>query len=141
PPEWADNPFLKNEFAPVHEEVTADKLKVVGTLPKELDGMYVRNGPNPQFPPRNNYHWFDGDGMLHGVRLRDGKASYRNRYVRTEGWAEERKAGRALYTGLSTAPDFARIAAGKDGFKNAANTALVWHGGKLLALWEGGAPQ
>src|SRR5262245_12280593 len=93
---WPGNPFLKDEFGPVHEEVAADNLKVIGTLPRELDGMFVRNGPNPQFPPRNNYHWFDGDGMLHGVRLRDGKASYRNRNVPTAEFHARKKAGKAV---------------------------------------------
>src|SRR5687768_4409400 len=69
------NPFLLNSFAPVHEEITADNLKVIGTLPADLDGMFLRNGPNPQFPPKRNYHLFEGDGMIHGVRVRGGKAS------------------------------------------------------------------
>ncbi len=134
------SPFLENNFAPVPEEVTADRLKVVGKLPAELDGMYVRNGPNPQFEPLGPYHWFDGDGMLHGVHLREGKASYRNRWVRTEGWQEEHRAGKSLHGGLLTMPDFKKIAQGKDGYKNAANTALIWFNGQLLALWEGGTP-
>lgn len=66
------NPYLQGNFAPMREEITADNLKVVGPLPADLDGMFVRNGPNPQFPPQHNYHMFDGDGMLHGVRIRDG---------------------------------------------------------------------
>src|SRR5262245_40032425 len=86
PPRPATSPFLQGNYAPVREEVTADGLKVVGTLPAEMDGMFVRNGPNPQFAPKGPYHWFDGDGMLHGVRVRRGKASYRNRYVRTDHW-------------------------------------------------------
>ena len=84
----ADNPFLKGNYAPVREEVTAERLPIVGKLPPELSGMYVRNGPNPQFAPLGRYHWFDGDGMLHGVLLRDGQASYRNRYLQTAGWHE-----------------------------------------------------
>jgi carotenoid cleavage dioxygenase len=139
-PPRAKSPFLEGNYAPVRAELTAGNLKVIGKLPAELDGLFVRNGPNPQFPPRNAYHWFDGDGMLHGVRIKDGKASYRNRYVRTQGWREERKAGKALYDGLLGLPDFKKIARGKEGFKNTANTALVWYNGKLLALWEGGAP-
>src|SRR5690348_8400110 len=74
------NPFLEDNFAPIREEIVADDLKVVGRLPPELNGLFVRNGSNPQFPPKLNYHWFDGDGMLHGVRIQDGKASYRNRW-------------------------------------------------------------
>ncbi len=134
------SPFLQGNFAPVHEETTAENLPIVGKLPAGLEGMFVRTGPNPQFPPKGAYHWFDGDGMLHGVRLQSGKASYRNRYVRTAGFEEEKKAGRALYEGLMGMPDLVRIAQGEPGYKNAANTALVWHNGKLLALWEGGPP-
>jgi carotenoid cleavage dioxygenase len=136
---WPKSPFLENNFAPVQEEITADALPVAGKLPAELDGLFVRNGPNPQFPPRGNYHWFDGDGMLHGVRIRGGKASYRNRYVRTAGWGEERQAGEALYRGL-TDPPTVQARTAKMTMKNTANTALVWHDGKLLALWEGGDP-
>ena len=77
------NPYLADNFAPVQTESTADQLSVLGEIPLELNGMFVRNGPNPQFPPFGAYHWFDGDGMLHGVRIQDGKASYRNRYIRT----------------------------------------------------------
>lgn len=134
------SPFLARNYGPVHEEITVDRLEVIGSLPPGLRGMFVRNGPNPQFTPPGNYHWFDGDGMLHGVRLADGHASYRNRYVRSEGWKEEREAGKALYGGLADPIDLQRILSGKQPFKNAANTALIWHDGRLLALWEGGPP-
>lgn len=137
---WPASPFLHGNYAPVHEEITVDDLPVIGQLPGELRGMYVRNGPNPQFPPRGHYHWFDGDGMLHGVYIEDGKASYRNRYVRTAGFEAEREAGRALWGGLLDPPDLDNILKTGQPFKNAANTALVWHDGRLLALWEGGPP-
>ena len=128
--EWPNHPFLQGNFAPVQEEITADNLKVIGTLPPEMDGMFVRNGPNPQFPPLGSYHWFFGDGMLHGVRVQGGKASYRNRYVRTARWQDEHAAGKALYA-IFQAPTEKR---------NRANTALVWHAGRLLALYEAGPP-
>lgn len=69
---------LRGNYAPVTEEVDATKLAVIGQLPLELDGRYFRNGANPQsgWSP----HWFAGDGMIHGIRLRDGTAEwYRNR--------------------------------------------------------------
>lgn len=142
--QWPDHFFLKDDFAPVHEEITAEKLTVVGKIPAELDGMFLRNGPNPQFPPLGNYHWFDGDGMVHGVRFQEGRASYRNRYVRTAGWKKEHAAGKALWKGLADPIELqdvaARVLAGQSPFKNTANTALVWHHGKLLALWEMGFP-
>jgi len=99
--------------------------------------MFVRNGPNPQWSPIGRYHWFDGDGMLHGVRISNGKASYRNRYVRTKGWQIEHEAGEAVWTGLLEPPQMDNP---HGTYKNAANTALVWHAGQFLALWEGGAP-
>ena len=141
---WPKNPFLQGNRTPVHEEITADNLKIIGKLPADLEGMFVRNGPNLQFPPKQNYHLFEGDGMIHGVRLREGKASYRNRWVRTAAWKEENKANKALYSSILDPIDFTFLAkqllAGKSPFPNRANTALIWHHGKLLALWEGGAP-
>lgn len=126
------NPYLAGNFAPVATELTVDNLPVLGELPSELHGMFVRNGPNPQFPPLGRYHWFDGDGMLHGVHIQNGQASYRNRYIRTQGFEQEQQAEQALFGGL--------LEPSQGGFKNVANTALIWHGDRLLALWEGGEP-
>ncbi|HQR07886.1 MAG TPA: carotenoid oxygenase family protein [Gemmatales bacterium] len=132
--------FLKGNYAPIHEEVTLDSLKVIGSIPKELDGMYVRNGPNPLIIPKGAYHWFEGDAMLHGVSLHEGKASYRNRFIQTEGYLKEKAAGKKLYASLMEMPDMKEIMKGKNPFKNAASTALVWHAKKFLALYEGGKP-
>ena len=76
---------LEGNFAPVAEEVTAFDLAVIGELPAELNGRYVRNGPNPISPPDPaNHHWFVGDGMVHGLRLEGGKALwYRNKWIRS----------------------------------------------------------
>lgn len=133
----AINPFLDGNFAPVQEEITAETLEVIGQLPPELAGMFVRNGPNPQFTPIGAYHWFDGDGMLHGVQIQAGKATYRNRYVRTRGFMIEQEVGKAIWSGFSepAQPDNPY-----GPYKNAGNTALVWHAGQMLALWEGGNP-
>ena len=139
-PKRPSSPFLEGNYGPVREETTIDALEVVGKIPADLEGMYLRNGPNPQFPPKGHYHWFDGDGMIHGVRLAGGKASYRNRFVQTPGLIEEKAAGKALYGGLADMPDIAKLAKGGSPYKNVANTALAWHDGKLLALWEGGEP-
>ncbi len=133
----AVNPFLDGNFAPVHQEITTDALQVIGELPLDLSGMFVRNGSNPQWAPIGQYHWFDGDGMLHGVRINSGIATYCNRYVRTRGWKIENQAGKAIWTGFLEPPQLDNpYGPGK----NTANTALVWHAGQLLALWEGGAP-
>ena len=79
----SSNPYLLGNFAPVLEEVTSLDLPVTGRLPEELEGRYLRNGPNPitEVDPAT-HHWFLGDGMVHGIRLRGGRAEwYRNRYV------------------------------------------------------------
>lgn len=75
--------WLDGNYAPVTEEVTITELEVTGTIPDELSGRLVRIGPNPRTAPDPaRYHWFVGDGMVHGVRLRDGRAEwYRNRWV------------------------------------------------------------
>ncbi len=88
----AANPYLEGSFAPVSEELTAFDLPVEGELPVELEGRYLRNGPNPigDVDP-TTHHWFTGDGMVHGVRLRGGRAEwYRNRYVGSANVADHR---------------------------------------------------
>jgi carotenoid cleavage dioxygenase len=134
-PRWVDgidNPYLHGVYAPTVFETTCADLPVEGELPRELCGAYVRNGPNPLFAPPNLYHWFDGDGMVHAVQFREGRASYRSRWVRTDGLAAEARAGRALWPGMMGPFDLDRA----DGaIKDTANTDLLWWGGHLLALW------
>ena len=119
-----DHRFLKGPFAPVSEEVTAFDLPVTGRLPAELSGRYLRNGPNPLGLDDPNYHWFLGAGMVHGVRLRDGRAEwYRNRWVRSKAVAAARGEpwpGGPVHEGM----DFA------------ANTHIISHAGRTLATAE-----
>ncbi|MEH2405502.1 carotenoid oxygenase family protein [Nostoc sp.] len=133
----AINPYLDDNFAPIHQEITTDTLQVIGELPPDLSGIFVRNGANPQWKPIGQYHWFDGDGMLHGVRIHNRKAIYCNRYVQTEKWKIEQAEGKAIWSGLMEPPQMDNP---YGSYKNTANTAIVWHAGQLLALWEGGAP-
>jgi carotenoid cleavage dioxygenase-like enzyme len=129
------NPFLRGNHAPWRAEGDASDLEIVGALPRELVGTYFRNGPNPAFEPKGRYHWFDGDGMIHAITCRDGRATYRNRYVQSAGLVEERAAGRAIFDGL-----LGMRVDQSPRFKNAANTNIVWHAGKLLALVESSLP-
>ena len=126
------------------DEIIAEPLPVRGAIPPELDGVYLRNGPNPAFRPLSYTFPFDGDGMLHALRLRGGRAAYRNRFVLTPGLRAERRAGRALYGGVLAPRPVNPALTGPDGdpgpFKNTANTNIVRHAGHLLALWEGGPP-
>ncbi|GAA1668633.1 carotenoid oxygenase family protein [Fodinicola feengrottensis] len=112
-------------FAPVPDETEAYDLPVTGTLPTELAGRYFRNGPNP-LPGDPSGHWFTGIGMLHGVRIAGGKAEwYRNRWVKTARLAGERFMDENGRRNLAV---------------NSANTHIIEHGGKLLALCEVGFP-
>ncbi|WP_028923715.1 carotenoid oxygenase family protein [Pseudonocardia acaciae] len=122
------NTYLEGAFAPVHEELTVTDLAVTGTIPEYLDGRYLRNGPNPisEVDPAV-YHWFVGDGMVHGVRLRDGQAKwYRNRWIRSPEAA--RVLGEPPLTGRRSAPLDAP----------GANTNVIQHAGRTLALIEAG---
>ena len=118
--------FLQGSFAPVTEETTAFDLPVTGTLPAGLTGRYLRNGPNPLGLDDPNYHWFLGAGMVHGVRLRDGRAEwYRNRWVRSKAVARQR--GEQWPGGpVHENTDFA------------ANTHVISHAGRTLATVEAG---
>ena len=118
-------------------ECDAPFLKVQGELPRELNGTLYRNGPNPQFEAPGA-HWFVGDGMLHAFHLENGRASYRNRWVRTPKWQAEHDAGRALFGGFGRKLPDAPASTTQDG--GVANTNIIFHAGRLLALEEGHLP-
>src|SRR5215203_6169762 len=112
-------------IAPVANEIDAVDLPVDGALPPELTGRYLRNGPNP-LPGEPSGHWFTGHGMVHGIRLRDGRAEwYRNRWVRTKALAGESMIGP---TG--------RV----DHSVGVANTHVIAHAGRTMALVESSFP-
>jgi carotenoid cleavage dioxygenase len=130
------NPYLMGVFAPVQDEITADDLTVIGEIPRDLNGVYLRNGPNRRFDAPGRYHMFDGDGMIHAVHFENGRARYRNRYVRTEALHEESKAGRALWTGVMENPGDNPFGNSHGlGIKDSANTDVIYHRGKVLATW------
>lgn len=126
-----------NNLGPIPMECDAPFLKIVGELPPELNGTLYRNGPNPQFNAPGA-HWFVGDGMLHAFHLENGRASYRNRWVRTPKWQAEHDAGRALFGGFGQMLPGAPPSTTRDG--GSANTNVVFHAGRLLALEEGHMP-
>ncbi|MGJ4917662.1 carotenoid oxygenase family protein [Bradyrhizobium oligotrophicum] len=126
----------RDNIAPIPFEADAPFLAITGELPRELNGTLYRNGPNPQFSSPGS-HWFVGDGMLHAFHLENGRASYRNRWIRTPKFEAERKAGRALFGGFGRRlPD--APADVTDG--GVANTNVIAHAGRLLALEEAHLP-
>jgi carotenoid cleavage dioxygenase len=116
--------FRTGNYAPVADELTEFDLQVEGAIPPELDGWYLRNGPNPR---QATAHWFTGDGMIHGVRIENGQAAwYRNRWVRTDSFEQDFP----LYNADGTRNLHASVA----------NTHVVNHAGKTLALVESSLP-
>lgn len=100
-PAGDDHPYRSGPWRPQTVERAATDLDVVGEIPADLDGVYLRNTENPVHPAMAAYHPFDGDGMVHVVGFRDGKAFYRNRFVRTDGFVAEQSAGRSLWAGIA----------------------------------------
>jgi carotenoid cleavage dioxygenase len=138
----ADRPDLRNNLVPVDREIELATCDVVGEVPAGLRGQFVRNGPNQMFEPVGKYHTFDGDGMLHGIEFLPGRVVYRNRWVRSRGLMAEIALGRAVYPGLSDVLNFPDPSLVGDAgpIKNRANTHVIRHAGRVLALWEQGLP-
>ncbi|GMY22480.1 carotenoid 9,10(9',10')-cleavage dioxygenase 1 isoform X1 [Fagus crenata] len=146
--------YLSGNFAPVREETPpVTDLLVKGHLPDCLNGEFVRVGPNPKFSPVAGYHWFDGDGMIHGLRIKDGKATYVSRYVRTSRIKQEEYFGGAKFMKIGDLKGlFGLLMVNMQMLRGKlkvldisygtgkANTALVYHHGKLLALSEADKP-
>ena len=138
------NYFLNGNYAPVSEEHVAPDLEIEGSLPADLNGYFLRIGPNPAFVPDvEAYHIFDGDGMIHQIEFESGRATYRNRFVESEGFLKEREKGEWIWKGMSQT--MVDMAAGKplpEGgkLKDLVNTAMVFHANKFYGLMEGGTP-
>ncbi|MDQ0945952.1 carotenoid oxygenase family protein [Streptomyces sp. V1I1] len=119
-----NKPYLTGHFTPVVDELTSRELTVEGALPPELTGRLIRNSHNPE-PGVTPTHWFKGSGMVHGIRLREGRAEwYRNRWVRTPA--------------LDGAPYMTEH--GPDLTASVAGTHVIEHAGRLLALCEANYP-
>lgn len=126
-PYSSDNPFIEGAYAPIEDEVEQASPKLIGKIPAELNGMYARIGPNPA-SVRNPaaHHWFLGDGMVHGVKLGEGRAHwYRRRYVASD--TMQKRLGRPPVPG------------DRRGLFDVVNTNLLTHGGRTWALVEAGS--
>ena len=120
------HPYLTGIHKPMGAELTLTELVVNGTIPAALDGRYLRIGPNPVIPEARGYHWFTGDGMVHGLRIENGKAVwYRNRWIRSN------KVGEATHTAPAPGP--------RHGGFDTVNTNVVGISGRTFALVEAGS--
>jgi carotenoid cleavage dioxygenase-like enzyme len=127
-----DIPALSGNNAPVNQEDVFTEMEIIGQVPSDLNGLYVRNGPNAYFPPNWRYHAYDGDGMLHAVQFQSGRVTYRNRWIETSALQEEKAAGHALWKGIKEPwrkdrPD--------EPLKNTSNTDIKYHAGRLISMW------
>ncbi|MFK8043043.1 carotenoid oxygenase family protein [Congregibacter sp.] len=134
-PQWIyglDNPYLHGPYAPTVHEISQDGLAVEGELPTDLVGGYFRNGPNPVYEPKNRYHPFDGDGMVHGVYFKGGEASYSNRWIKTEALEGERQSGRSISPGVMGPFDYS---VSPFGIKDTSNTDVAYYRNQLITMW------
>lgn len=150
PQKYSSDPNFDQLTRPIHDELSISNLNISkGKIPEDLNGYYVRNGPNPHFQPRGNIHIFDGDGMLHSVQIEDGFATYKNKWVRTEKFLVEEKEKRTITFGLNEAfSPVPTILSLVDRYwygieikdQMPSNTSVVFHANKLLSLHEAQLP-
>jgi carotenoid cleavage dioxygenase len=132
---FPDLPIYKGYAAPTRLEADIRDLDVEGTVPAELDGAFYRVQPDPQYPPRlGNDIFFNGDGMVSMFRFQGGRVDFKQRYVRTDKFNLERKAGKALFGAYrNPLTDDPKV---KGKIRGTANTNVLVHNGQLLALKE-----
>jgi carotenoid cleavage dioxygenase len=129
------HPYRTGAWRPQNREWTATNMVVEGTIPDDLNGVYLRNTENPLVPAAERYHPFDGDGMIHSMYFSNGAAEYRNRFIRTQGLLAELDAGGPLWSGLAESP---LVAPRQDGWgartrmKDASSTDVIVHNGVAL---------
>ncbi|MEJ8567882.1 carotenoid oxygenase family protein [Elongatibacter sediminis] len=132
-----EHPYMNGAWTPNYDEWDATDMEVIGEIPSDIDGVYVRNTENPVHEPIGRYHPFEGDGMIHAISFRDGKAEYRNRFVRTQAFMAEQEAGHSLWAGLMEHPRRSiRPGWGAHGnLKDASSTDVIVHAGKILSTF------
>jgi len=132
-----DHPYLNGAWEPVFDEIDATDMVVIGTIPIDIEGVYLRTSENPVHEPLGRYHPFDGDGMIHSMHFKDGKATYCNRFVQTRGLQAETEAGEALWSGLAVHPILSKRPGEctHSGLKDASSTDVVVHAGKALSTF------
>ncbi|MEZ5503711.1 MAG: carotenoid oxygenase family protein [Halioglobus sp.] len=139
-------PYLQGNYAPVEQESDfgEEQLAIEGRVPATLRGAFMRDGANVAYQPNHYVYPLDGDGMVHAVYFQDGHVRYRNRWVQTSHLMTERRFNRTIYGSvgkLLPVPQEVIDAGGEPNpVRNTANTNVLYHGGKLLAMWEGGFP-
>ncbi|MGD8679723.1 MAG: carotenoid oxygenase family protein [Lysobacterales bacterium] len=131
------HPYMNGAWTPNYDEYDATEMDVIGEIPGDIDGVYVRNTENPVHEPIGRYHPFEGDGMIHAISFRDGKAEYHNRFVRTKAFLAEQEVKHSLWAGLmehpnrSTRPGWGA----HEHLKDASSTDVIVHAGRILSTY------
>ena len=126
-------------FAPSRIEADVRDLEIEGAIPEGLNGAYYKASADPQYPPMlGKTIYLDGDGMVTMLRLEDGHADLKTRYVRTPRFLAEREARRSLYGKYRNPYLDDPTVQGQD--RGTANTAIGWHAGRMFALKEDSPP-
>lgn len=132
-----DHPYLQGAWTPSYSEYNATDMEVIGEIPKDIDGVYVRNTENQVHEAIGRYHPFDGDGVIHSISFIDGKAEYRNRFVRTKGFMAEQEAGHSLWAGLLEPPHRSKRPGwgAQEWLKDSSSTDVIVHSGQILSTF------
>jgi carotenoid cleavage dioxygenase-like enzyme len=136
---FPDLPIYTGFNMPGRFEIDIEDLEVIGEVPSDMNGMFFRASPDPQFPPMLGTDiYFNGDGAITQFRFKQGRVGMKHRYVRTQKFSLERAAGKALYGAYRNpyTDDFA--VQGKS--RGTANTNVLLHAGQLFAYKEDSLP-
>jgi carotenoid cleavage dioxygenase-like enzyme len=136
-PRFAD-PMFRGPFAPMRAEIDIVDCEVEGRIPQDIAGTFYRVGPDFQYPSKVPNIPFDGEGHVGMFRFHDGQVDYKSRYVHTQRFKAQAAAREALFgTYRNPHTDDARV---RGVSRGTANTAVVYHHGKLFALKEDSPP-
>ena len=132
-----DNPYLQKAWVPNYEEFDVVDLQSIEGIPEDIEGVYLRNTENQIHEPIGRYHPFDGDGMIHSISFKGGKADYRNRFVETAGFKMEQILNQSIWAGLMEGRGKSKLPGwGAQGYiKDSSSTDVVVHSGKVLSTF------
>ena len=142
-PPGDDHPYRTGVWQAQVNEFDAWDMDVIGEIPEDLNGVYLRNTETALFEPIKRYHPFDGDALIHSISFEAGQARYSNRFVRTDGFLAEQKAKQSLWAGITEHPSNAVAETGwgaRTMMKDNASTDVIVHRGRgvgeLLSMWR-----
>lgn len=141
--EFAGFEARKSPFAPLGYEADVLDCEIIGTVPDDLDGAFVRLGGEWLYPPRYpDDAILMPEGYISAFYFGGGRVSYKGRWVRTRRFEANFAAGRQLFGRYRNPYTHDPSVAFLDDptWGSPVNTAPVAHAGRLFALKEDGLP-